>query len=146
MAADAAHLARRGCESPGRACLWVEMIVSCQRLPLRSHICSNRHACGELPDDTLPLLTPERDGIDHTLVRHPVPALHLGEDGTSPLQGKRSEVTLRLVELSHERVDHDPKECLLHRKGAKALSEGEAFHLPSDTFKKALAGFIRGMW
>src|SRR5947209_1129830 len=147
MAGGSARLARHGCESPGRACLWVEVrVFSYQHLPLRRCICSNRHACGELPDNTLPLLAPERDGIDHTLARCPVPALQLGEDGTSLLQGNCREVIMCLVELDHECINHDPEEGLLHRKGAGTLSEGAAFPLPRDPFKEALAGFIWGKW
>jgi len=99
-----------------------------------------------MPYDTSSLLTPSRNGIDYALTIQPVPALDLSEESTPSFEGKSSKMTLRLVELSHERVYHDPKECLLHRKRANTLEKWEAFHLPGGKFKKTLTGLIRGMW
>src|SRR6266699_3546064 len=146
MAADTESRARYECDIPGRAYLWTEWIASYRHLHLRSCTCSNRNAYGESPYDSLTLLTPGGDGIDHALACHPVPALYLSEDGTLRLKGKCSEMILCLVELGHECINHGAKERLLHHKRANTLNEWEAFHFSGNEFKKVLTGFFWGMW
>src|SRR5260370_37611818 len=120
---------------------WLAPVVHNQNLHLRGCVCSKRNTYSKLPDHILSCVTPYRNGIDDTLAAGAMPALDLSQESASRFEDERREVILGLVELRHERSNHDTQQSLLHGKRAYTLSEWGALLVPG----KALVSLKWGM-